>query len=96
MKVTIELVLDGLDDFGMAMPQVTNSDAGDQIEVSASIRSIQVRTFCAFDGQQKRRRCSLSQVIEKRFATEIQGLFFAKSIKKQTATYSGRQKMKLN
>jgi hypothetical protein len=82
VKVTVELILYRLNHFGMAVTYLADAYTRNEIEISASVRRVKVRTFGALDGQHKRRSRGLGEVCEKRFATEIQGVDFCEIYKK--------------
>src|SRR5690606_22868584 len=81
VQVAVELVTDGLDHFRMAVPDMTDANTGNQVEIPTPIRRVQIRSFRVLDGQHERRRRGLGQVCEKGFSAEIQGVVFPKSMK---------------
>jgi hypothetical protein len=57
MKVFIELLPDRFYYFRMSVPDVADSNSGNEVHIAFAIGSIQVNSFGPFNGDEKRMRC---------------------------------------
>jgi hypothetical protein len=81
----VYLFFDGLDNFWMAMTNVTDSYTGDQIGIPLSIGSVQVYSFSAFNGNEVRRIGCLRNVVKKNIRAELHAVKISMNGNTETA-----------
>ena len=81
----VYLFFDGLDNFWMAMTNVTDSYTGDQIGIPLSIGSVQVYSFSAFNDNEVRRIGCLRNVVEKNIRAELHAVKISMNGNTETA-----------
>ena len=73
MQVFVHLVLDGLYNLRMTMPNIADGYPGDHVHVPGAIRTVQVYSFCPFHSNAEGMRRRLREAVKKRVFVEVHG-----------------------
>lgn len=73
MQVAVYLILDGLHHARVAMTDVGDGNAGNEVEVLRTIGAVQPASFRTFDSDAERGSRSLCKAMEKYLAIEVYG-----------------------